>query len=99
MVFKRRPEDSLKSRSLLSLALLALLSSCSKDKSDPSWLGPGDTSPIHQTSTADECRQFIASLPPNFTHGTIEVPEDPSQPGGEKVQVFYYGRFITGRDP
>ncbi len=44
----------------------------------------------HGNLAQEVCAQFKASLPPNWTQDTIEVPEDPSQPSGTQIKIFYY---------
>lgn len=47
-------------------------------------------------SFSKECREFAASLPADFDYGLIQVPKDWSAPNGERLEVFYYGRFHVG---
>lgn len=45
------------------------------------------------------CNEFQDSLPLDYFKGTVQVPEDYSQPEGRKIRVFYYGHLTEGKDP
>ncbi|NNN05076.1 MAG: alpha/beta fold hydrolase [Elusimicrobia bacterium] len=47
-------------------------------------------------SFSKECREFVASLPADFDYGLLRVPKDWSIPDGERLEIFYYGRFHVG---
>lgn len=67
------------------LSLTASLAACSHNDSTPAPPPP------------TKCQKLIASLPSDYIHGTVTVPEDYADPNGRKIQVFYYGRL--GTDP
>jgi pimeloyl-ACP methyl ester carboxylesterase len=49
-----------------------------------------------QTQAAEiQCAVFRASLPRDYFQEYIEVPENWNEPGGRKINVFYYGRKNT----
>ena len=50
-------------------------------------------------SDVDECNAFIASLPHDYIHDWITTPEDPENPSGPKLRIFYYGRIAHGVTP
>jgi pimeloyl-ACP methyl ester carboxylesterase len=45
------------------------------------------------------CEEFRAGLPEDWFQELIEVPEDPAQPQGRKIRVFYYGMIHRGTVP
>lgn len=45
----------------------------------------------------DTCPQFIASLPQNYVHDWVNVPEEPGNPNSPTLKVFYYHpKTLTG---
>lgn len=58
------------------------------NESIPSWR---DIIGNQVPAAPEKCESFMTSIPPLWSFGTIEVPEDPSDPDGRKVSVFYYG--------
>lgn len=50
-------------------------------------------------TTPDACEQFRATIPTNWFQDTIEVPENPAEPLGTKIKVFYYGLIKPGTVP
>lgn len=68
----------------------AFVVGCAKTSSSPD--APPKT--IMQTATPEgDCDKFRASLPADWFQGFVTVPEDPAQPGGAKISVFYYGKI------
>lgn len=52
------------------------------------------------TFLSKACAQFISTLPPDLDYGLIQVPKDASASGGERLNIFYYGRFyVQGKTP
>lgn len=47
----------------------------------------------------DICEVFKSSLPRSWFQNTIQVPENPSQPNGRKINIFYYGKIRRGHIP
>lgn len=82
-------------RRLSALALCAMLAACGNSDSGNPGLndydngGPGSAS----------CLKFIQSLPKDYFHGYVTVPEDPSLPNGTQLQIFYYGKPVSGQMP
>jgi pimeloyl-ACP methyl ester carboxylesterase len=48
---------------------------------------------------ARQCEDFIATLPADFERGYITVPEDYSNPNGDKLQIFYFMKKRGGHVP
>ena len=48
---------------------------------------------------ADSCAEFKKTIPKDWFQDTIEVPEDPKNPEGQKIKVFYYGKITPGQTP
>jgi pimeloyl-ACP methyl ester carboxylesterase len=44
-------------------------------------------------SDESECQQFIASLPSDYIHDYLNVPENWDDPTGAMIKIFYYGRL------
>lgn len=47
----------------------------------------------------DPCENFDSLLPKDYIQGSVQVPEDYSNPQGRKIKVFYYGKIEAGKDP
>jgi pimeloyl-ACP methyl ester carboxylesterase len=47
----------------------------------------------------DLCQQFKSELPKDWFQDTLEVPEDPANPNGRKIKIFYYGKLSTNSIP
>lgn len=47
----------------------------------------------------DACTRFIQKLPDDWFREKIEVPENPHEPNGRKINVFYYGKINEGTVP
>jgi len=63
-------------------------------------LKPTDTIPdTKPLPPANRCDSFIQSLPSDFIHDFIEVPEDITKPDGIKIKVFYYGKVSNESTP
>ncbi len=45
-----------------------------------------------------DCQAFIKTLPNDYFHDFLEVPENWSQADSPMIKVFYYGRITTGKD-
>lgn len=45
------------------------------------------------------CQSFIASLPSDYKHGFVSVPENSEDPNSPTLQIFYYGKLIAGHAP
>ncbi|MGZ3671158.1 MAG: alpha/beta fold hydrolase [Bdellovibrionota bacterium] len=78
---------------------ILLLAGCSKDKSEENWPTPSSTVPAKQTSTAEACKTFIASLSGDVVRDTVDVPEDPNDPASPTLHIFYYGKIQIGKPP
>lgn len=50
-------------------------------------------------SSLDECSRFKQKLPKDWIQNTLEVPEDPANPNGTKIHIFYYGKLKPGTTP
>jgi pimeloyl-ACP methyl ester carboxylesterase len=49
-------------------------------------------------SAQSDCSAFISQLPAGFIKGYVSVPENWGDPGGRKINVFYYGSRKAGED-
>lgn len=95
MLYRLLPEAPMKR---VWLMLLLALSACSKDKGRAP--AANDSTPVHQTPTAaDACAAFIKSLPHDVVRDYVDVPEDPKNPNGPRLKIFYYGKILIGREP
>src|SRR4051812_30153406 len=47
----------------------------------------------------DACEEFRRRLPWDWFQERLEVPENPGQPDGRKIHVFYYGKINAGTVP
>jgi pimeloyl-ACP methyl ester carboxylesterase len=46
-----------------------------------------------------DCDKFRASLPSDWQQGVLNVPEDPAQPNGQQIKIFYYGKINLNSVP
>jgi len=60
---------------------------------------PADVANEKVAQTADACLKFKAKIPSDWIQDLIEVPEDPSNPDGQKINVFYYGKLKENTTP
>ena len=84
---------------LLSTLLVTACSHSNSDNVDPKKLGPNDPKPTKPYSDAAECAQFTSKLPNDFFHDYLEVPENPAEPQGQQIKIFYYGKLVEGKTP
>ena len=47
----------------------------------------------------DPCTVFKQKIPADWIQDTLEVPENPAQPNGIKIHVFYYGKIKPNTTP
>jgi pimeloyl-ACP methyl ester carboxylesterase len=45
------------------------------------------------------CETFRKKIPSDWFQDSIEVPENPADPSGQKIEVFYYGKIKEGVTP
>lgn len=77
---------------LISALLGALACQKSTDNSSsPAPTARAATDPAEVSGKPGDCKAFIKALPENYFHDWMTVPEDPSQPDGNKISIFYYG--------
>jgi pimeloyl-ACP methyl ester carboxylesterase len=99
----RRRELMKKSFFILSFIGLLCLTACSPSKGGSNnaqaWPSPAEEFKPQYLDTAAECTSFIASLPPDYFHDYLTVPEDPQNPNGVQIKVFYYGKVSPGQTP
>lgn len=50
------------------------------------------------SKAAADCQAFIKSLPEDYFHDFLEVPENWTDSSSPKIKVFYYGRITPGKD-
>lgn len=50
-------------------------------------------------AAANACEKFRARIPKDFIQDFIQVPEDPANPSGQKIKVFYFGKVIPNSVP
>ena len=81
----------------VSLILVLALFSCSKNKDSPPLTS--STATLRQTTSADACAAFIHGLPHDVVRDYVDVPENPKNPDGPRLKIFYYGRILLGREP
>jgi pimeloyl-ACP methyl ester carboxylesterase len=80
----------------VSALLLSAFSGCGGGKdSSP----PPPTAHVSSESSAQACQDFVSKLPAEYFHDYVTVPEDPSDPNGNQIKVFYYGRLTPGKTP
>ena len=48
---------------------------------------------LASASDGQDCLKFISSLPSDWGYGFKSLPEDPANPNGPKVSVFYYTNY------
>ncbi len=68
-----------------------MLAGCARSASRP--LSPATLAKSSSVVGNDACEAFRASLPSDWIQGFLSVPEDPSQEGGRRIRIFYYGRI------
>lgn len=54
---------------------------------------------ITPAGLTQECRQFLAKLPPSYRRGWIQVPENWQRPGSRSLAIFYYTRIQPSQEP
>lgn len=47
----------------------------------------------------DKCADFQKKIPSDWITGSLEVPENPEEPQGRKISVFYYGKLEKNKTP
>ncbi len=57
-----------------------------------------DYNPAESKSASTKCEIFKTKIPENWVQNTILVPEDYTQPEGEKIEIFYYHRHLKTTD-
>lgn len=60
---------------------------------------PGAVKENAVAPAADACEKFIAKLPQDWFREKLEVPENPADPQGRKIKVFYYGKIYPQSTP
>ncbi len=60
---------------------------------------PGAVKDNNVPSTSDACEKFIARLPKDWFREKLEVPENPAEPAGRKIKIFYYGKIFPQSTP
>jgi pimeloyl-ACP methyl ester carboxylesterase len=82
--------------SIVGVLLAATLCACSGSGIEGGASTPINLSPKNYADKTQECRDFIDSLPVDYFHDFITVPENPKSPNGPQIQVFYYGKKQSG---
>ncbi len=82
---------------LVSVVAAFLLTSCSKSDDSAKSAG-GGADPSEFSGRPGDCRQFIKNLPSTYFHDWLTVPENPSEPDGAKINVFYYGPKVLNKN-
>jgi pimeloyl-ACP methyl ester carboxylesterase len=101
-----RPPTPAKEKTVVTPLNVQTKSEIEELKSKGIPLGPADivntlkkqVSQVRQ-SRSEKCANFKASLPGDWFQSTAQLPEDPSQPLGRKIEVFYYGKLNAGTVP
>jgi pimeloyl-ACP methyl ester carboxylesterase len=76
----------------LGVVFLFSVFSCSKpDSNPPAPAGVVGVEPTDIAGQPGDCKEFIKTIPADYFHEWIKVPENPFEPEGRKIQVFYYG--------
>jgi hypothetical protein len=74
-----------------------LLSACNPSSTSTGEVNsPVGAEPAAFKGKAGDCQEFIDQLPSDYFKDWIEVPENPADPNGLKINVFYYGKI---KDP
>lgn len=60
---------------------------------------PQDVISENVSLAPDLCETFKNSLPRSWFKNTIQVPENPQEPNGRKINIFYYGKIRRGHIP
>ena len=60
---------------------------------------PTDVANNNVGNAEDQCKKFIENLPSDWFRDNIEVPEDPANPEGRKIKIFYYGKLSENSIP
>lgn len=60
---------------------------------------PNDIKNNNLGKAPDLCQEFKAELPKDWFQDTLEVPEDPANPNGRKINIFYYGKISPNSTP
>ncbi len=66
-------------------------SSCSKNGDGPSGKPTQGVEPSELSGKPGDCKEFIASLPNDYFHDWLTVPEIPNDNSSPPIKVFYYG--------
>ncbi|HWU44036.1 MAG TPA: alpha/beta fold hydrolase [Bdellovibrio sp.] len=61
-------------------------------------LAPDDIIPSNPP-VVSACDRFIQSLPSDYIHGFLKVPENKEDPQSPLISVFYYGKLVDGQTP
>ena len=79
-----------------SLTGVLFLSACSNSG------GSSASDPQHVMTYGEadmDCSHFRASLPADWQQGLLNVPENPDQPNGQMIQIFYYAKINPNSIP
>ncbi len=60
---------------------------------------PGAVKENNVPVAGDACEKFIAELPKDWFREKLEVPENPAEPTGRKIKIFYYGKIFPQSTP
>jgi pimeloyl-ACP methyl ester carboxylesterase len=60
---------------------------------------PTDIKKNNLGKVPDLCQEFKAEIPKDWFQDTLEVPEDPANPNGRKIKIFYYGKLSPNSIP
>lgn len=47
----------------------------------------------------DQCTEFKKNIPEDWFSGSLLVPENPEDPTGRKISIFYYGKIEPNKTP
>ncbi len=84
-------------KTIAAAILSAFLFSCNQSGGGSSG-AKGGIDPSEFSGRPGDCKEFIASLPSTYFHDWLSVPENPFDPSGLQINVFYYGPNQLDKD-